>query len=474
MKKLLPSTQRGQALIIITLAAIGLFAITGLAIDGSAKFSDRRHAQNAADTAVLAGALARARAQEQAETDPVTWTADAIRIAMEDAARDRADDNGYDGNLITNQVWIYSCDDIDLTSPGDCGPYNDDSKYIEVVIESHVNTFFARVIGITQTHNTVRSIAVAGKLSGSSIAYDPNVFRALWAGASSGCTQEKYFDWGGNQYIINGGVHSNGYMNIPGNLHDVAGTSTVAQTQSGGGTGTVFDPALQQNTNTMLSNPFASEYTFSRFNTGGDIYAAAAAVNRIVVTSSNINISWLKESCYIAGVKCYNEGSKVLQDGIYVTTSASDVSIDLSESNIVTDDPLDGDDFVNATFVSQRGGIKLSGSDNKFKTYIGNAAAKNTTSFLINLHGILFATWWDRGGGSSQCTDYVISTSGNAHQFQGFFYAPNGQLELNGNYETILGCTIAYTTKLNGSNSSISCDDTWFPSAGPYTIGIMQ
>ena len=40
--------ERGQALIVITLAAVGLFAVTGLAIDGSAKFSDRRHAQNAA------------------------------------------------------------------------------------------------------------------------------------------------------------------------------------------------------------------------------------------------------------------------------------------------------------------------------------------------------------------------------------------------------------------------------------------
>ena len=50
--------ERGQALVLVALASIGLFAITGLAIDGSAKFSDRRHAQNAADTAAVAGALA--------------------------------------------------------------------------------------------------------------------------------------------------------------------------------------------------------------------------------------------------------------------------------------------------------------------------------------------------------------------------------------------------------------------------------
>ena len=47
-------TERGQALIIITLAAVGIFGIVGLAIDGGAKFADQRAAQNAADTAALA------------------------------------------------------------------------------------------------------------------------------------------------------------------------------------------------------------------------------------------------------------------------------------------------------------------------------------------------------------------------------------------------------------------------------------
>ena len=51
--------ERGQALILIALAAVGLFGFSALAIDGSRVFSDRRHAQNAADTAALAAALAR-------------------------------------------------------------------------------------------------------------------------------------------------------------------------------------------------------------------------------------------------------------------------------------------------------------------------------------------------------------------------------------------------------------------------------
>src|SRR5688572_29709495 len=55
-------TERGQALILVALAAIGLFAVTALAIDGSARFSDRRHAQNAVDTAAMAAALAKVNA----------------------------------------------------------------------------------------------------------------------------------------------------------------------------------------------------------------------------------------------------------------------------------------------------------------------------------------------------------------------------------------------------------------------------
>jgi uncharacterized membrane protein len=52
------SQEKGQALILVALAAIGLVGFAALAIDGSMKFSDQRHAQNAADSAALAAALA--------------------------------------------------------------------------------------------------------------------------------------------------------------------------------------------------------------------------------------------------------------------------------------------------------------------------------------------------------------------------------------------------------------------------------
>src|SRR5512142_51844 len=56
--------ERGQALIIIVFALIGLFGITALAVDGGMAYSDRRNAQNAADSAALAAALADIRGRD--------------------------------------------------------------------------------------------------------------------------------------------------------------------------------------------------------------------------------------------------------------------------------------------------------------------------------------------------------------------------------------------------------------------------
>jgi hypothetical protein len=142
---------RGQALIVIALAAIGLFAVTGLAIDGSAKFSDRRHAQNAADTAALAGALGLANGDAY-------WDI---------AAMNRALENGYDDSHLQPDV---SSNEVEVHNPPSSGIYSncadvhfDCNDYVEVIIDSNVNTFFARVVGINQTHNHVE--AVASKIS---------------------------------------------------------------------------------------------------------------------------------------------------------------------------------------------------------------------------------------------------------------------------------------------------------------------
>jgi len=142
--------EKGQALIIIALAAVGLFGFAALAIDGSRVFSDRRHAQNAADTASLAAALSKIRA------DP-PQTGDAVAEA---AGLARAASNGYDN---TNSiVEVHNCAEPNLNPACQGIPAGaDPTEYIQVVIRLKTLTTFARVIGRTEVSSIVSAIARA-------------------------------------------------------------------------------------------------------------------------------------------------------------------------------------------------------------------------------------------------------------------------------------------------------------------------
>lgn len=163
------SRERGQALIIIAFALIALVGMVGLAIDGGAKFSDRRHAQNAADTAALAAALAKVDALIAGVSDnspttnaptacppPSGVQASPVCDALQLAGLDRATSNGYSGNLTSNTVKIYS--------PPISGYYStiaNSEDYVQVIIDSNVNTTFSRVFGFNQFNNHVEAVALA-------------------------------------------------------------------------------------------------------------------------------------------------------------------------------------------------------------------------------------------------------------------------------------------------------------------------
>ena len=178
--------ERGQALIIIVLAAVGLFMVAGLAIDGSAKFSDRRHAQNAADAAALAGSLANLNGDS-------LWRIVAV---------DRALENGYDDDHVTNEVEVYTCDEAGAS----CGAYDGSPDHVQVIITSKVDTYFARVLGINETQNTVQAVALTRKggplFNGASIvSLNPNPNCSGGSGVGGGSV-----DVGGNGEIhLNGG-----------------------------------------------------------------------------------------------------------------------------------------------------------------------------------------------------------------------------------------------------------------------------
>jgi Flp pilus assembly protein TadG len=230
-------TERGQALILITLAAIGLFGIVGLAIDGSAKFSDQRHAQNAADTAAVAAALAKANGltaanllEDTSPCPPASGTPNTICTALLNAGFQRATSNGYSSNLTSNTVEVYS--------PPVSGYYAGNNQYVQVIITSFVDTYFARVIGINRTRNVVQAVALArpsyNLANGAMfISYDPHPGCSSGGGSGGGSVD---ISGSGTVNLYGGGIFLNsqetcGYLapNCPTlNITGGAGISSAA------------------------------------------------------------------------------------------------------------------------------------------------------------------------------------------------------------------------------------------------------
>lgn len=126
--------KRGQALVIIALALVGIVGMVGLVVDGGNVFFDRRSAQAAADSAALASALSRINGDD--------WVVAAAAAAAV---------NGYNNDGVTNNIQVYN--------PPIDGPHAGNTEYLKVVITSHVDTYFARVIGRDRITNVVEAVA---------------------------------------------------------------------------------------------------------------------------------------------------------------------------------------------------------------------------------------------------------------------------------------------------------------------------
>lgn len=120
--------ESGQVLVILTLGIVVLLGFAALAIDQGSIQVDRRQAQNAADQAALAGALAR---HEGAD--------------CQSAATSRAATNGYtNGDKVVVAV--------------NCS-YGDGGEYVQVVITTTRSTFLASLVGQDAVTNQLEAVA---------------------------------------------------------------------------------------------------------------------------------------------------------------------------------------------------------------------------------------------------------------------------------------------------------------------------
>lgn len=160
------NSQKGQALILVALGMIGLVGITALAIDGGNSFSERRRAQNAADTASLAGALEITQDLRIDEEGNIFNSPDIDTVDWHDAAENLILENmsNVPGVDFTYEIPSVTVDSELLPYPGlDCkgnqGPYFQNSDYIQVLIHINVDTYFGKAVGIDKLESCVEAIS---------------------------------------------------------------------------------------------------------------------------------------------------------------------------------------------------------------------------------------------------------------------------------------------------------------------------
>ncbi len=180
--------ESGQALILIALAAVGLFAFAALAIDGSRIFSDKRNAQNAADAAALAASLAYTR------SDP-----------FDSAATNSVTGNGFDGGEMSD-ITVTSAD---IAAGSGLCPGDTAGKDITVRIESIVNTTFTRVIGRNQFRN-ITSATSRGCGYYNETLFNGNAIVGLKPNIGGDCSFDSGNSNAAHWTVTGGGIFSNG------------------------------------------------------------------------------------------------------------------------------------------------------------------------------------------------------------------------------------------------------------------------
>lgn len=136
MKTFSKKQSNGQSMVILALAFVGMLGFTGVAIDGGMLYTERRHAQNAADAASMAGALAILQ-----NGDPVA------------AAYARAAANDYNDNGASNWVTV--------SNPPTSGPHAGDWNHVQVIIRSRVDSVFAHFVFGGPLESTVEAVGRA-------------------------------------------------------------------------------------------------------------------------------------------------------------------------------------------------------------------------------------------------------------------------------------------------------------------------
>jgi Flp pilus assembly protein TadG len=244
MKAKTKKTERGQALVLMALALIGLLGFTALAIDGGLVYADRRRAQNGSDASSLAGGAAAALSLENSYVTYAQWNCSDSRIlaaeqAAKTAAISRAGDNDYSIDLDTSDHNAVTTN----CGQEDHGFWIDKFIDITTLISSPTQTSFVHFVFSGPLINNVEAVT---RVRPSQPLVLGHAIVALNDAGCSGHSNGANFHGNAETIVHGGGVYTNGCLRANGGpviiVHD-GPINYVGETDGNMG---AFSPAPQQ------------------------------------------------------------------------------------------------------------------------------------------------------------------------------------------------------------------------------------
>jgi Flp pilus assembly protein TadG len=208
-------SESGQSYIIMAMMMVGMLGFSALAIDGGMLYHEHRRAQNAADAAAMAAALAKVNSQPLGTVALTSTTSNDFVTTAQSCSPAGLDCILGVGTDLT----------IEVTNPPRVGLYAGNPEYIRVYIEHKVNTSFAHLVFTGGLHDAAEAVSrvwpAQSFISYSIFATSDHACKAVW------------FSGTGDTNITGGGVYSNS---------DAASASCQSGVQGGGGAITVNPP----------------------------------------------------------------------------------------------------------------------------------------------------------------------------------------------------------------------------------------
>lgn len=412
-RPLIKNSDSGQVMVFIAVGFVLLMGIVALAIDGGMLFSDRRHAQNAADASALAGGSAAAYYMRVNGENYTTFLCGAssvenVQHAAEHEAINLAGQNDYllDADLSDDHGVNAVCEIQDM------GGYED--KHIDVItrIVSDTSTNFAHLFYSGPLRNQVE--AVARVYPPAPLGFGKAII-ALDESPCSGNTNGVIFSGSSTTTISGGGVFSNGCLTGNGANFNVSVTGGSVG-YAGGSTGTLSN---------ISPSPEKIAAPLPDFSTEVVEPSCAGLPARTVPKHGDASLQ--------PGI--YDEiqwsvGNLTLEPGLYCIAGKNGVSV--QGGSLVGD---------GVTIFLQTGGMTVNGAVSPVDLRAPLGAPDPTPAVA----GILVYL--------AHGNDSIVKINGNSTSFYlGTIYAPDGALYFSGD----AGTNPTFNTQLIGKSVEVS------------------